>query len=311
MDTLLLIDGNAIMHRAFHAIPPFETKSGLPTNVIYGFLSMLIKSMNDFHPETIIVCFDTPKETFRNKLSAEYQAHRPKIDDSFIEQIPLVKEMLDCMHIPRFEKDGYEADDVIGTIAKKCKSDTKVLILTGDKDIFQLIDTNIFVVSPQFNFKNTTLYDAAAVRVKLGVDPKHIPDWKGLAGDPSDNYKGADGIGPKTAVKLIEEFGSVENLLKNKETLPEGKVKNTIINHEKDIIMSKKLATIDTNVPISFDVSENHIETLATPELSMFLDKVEIRSLKQRIFFGTQKVPAKPKPEKKKNTDVVQSELFS
>lgn len=310
MKTLLLIDGNAIMHRAFHAIPSFETKSGIPTNVVYGFLSMLLKSMNDFHPETIVVCFDTPKETFRNKLYTEYQAHRPKIDDTFIKQIPLVKEMLDCIGIPRFEKDGYEADDVIGTIAKKCKSDTKVLILTGDKDIFQLIDTNVFVVSPQFNFKNTTLYDTSAVRAKLGVDPKHIPDWKGLAGDPSDNYKGADGIGPKTAVKLIEEFGSVENLLKNKETLPEGKIKNAVINHEKDIIMSKKLATIDTDVPISFDISQVHIETLATPELSTFLDKVEINSLKQRIFFEAKKLPAKPKSEKKKDESAIQSELF-
>src|SRR3989344_4258976 len=150
MDTLLLIDGNAIMHRAFHALPPFKTKDGIPTNVIYGFFSMLHKSIADFHPNFIVVCFDTPKPTFRNKLFKDYQAQRPKISDDFITQIPLVKQALDKSEITHLEKDGFEADDIIGTIANKFKTNgIRVLILSGDRDIQQLVDQNVFVVTPK------------------------------------------------------------------------------------------------------------------------------------------------------------------
>lgn len=308
MNTLLLIDGNAIMHRAYHAMPPLTTSDGIPTNVLYGFLSMLMKSVEDFHPTHLIVCFDTPKQTFRNKLLKSYQAHRPKIDDDFITQIPLVKDMLDAAGIARFEKDGYEADDVIGTLTRKFDGNSRVLILTGDKDIFQLINKNVSVVSPQFGLTNTKIYDTDAVVAKLGIPPEKIPDYKGLAGDPSDNYKGADGIGPKTAVKLIKEYGTVENILAHKNDLPEGKMKNSITNHIEDIKLSKELATIVTNVSIDADFQKTKFTGFEKQSLKEFLQKLEMRSLSNKIFFEKKAKPPVVKKESKEHG--VQSELF-
>src|SRR3989338_3747664 len=213
MDTLLLIDGNAIMHRAFHALPPFKTKDGIPTNVIYGFFSMLHKSIADFKPNFIVVCFDTPKPTFRNKIFKDYQAQRPKISDDFITQIPLVKEALDKAGIIHLEKDGFEADDLIGTISNKYKTNQiRVLILSGDRDIQQLVDKNVFVITPKLGLSDIKIYDTAEVLNTFGLNPEKIPDLKALMGDSSDNYTGAKGIGPKTAAKLIQQFGSIKEI---------------------------------------------------------------------------------------------------
>src|SRR3989338_1028939 len=149
MKTLLLIDGNAIVHRAYYAIPAtFRTSSGNPTNAVYGFLTMLYKTITDFHPDYIIICFDTPKPTFRKKLFEKYQAQRAKLSDELAAQFPHIKEMLDKAGITRIEKEGYEADDLIGTLVKKYKHDYEILVLTGDKDIMQLVDKNVFVISP-------------------------------------------------------------------------------------------------------------------------------------------------------------------
>src|SRR3989338_3308195 len=182
MQTLLLIDGNAIMHRAYHALPPFKTKDGTPTNVIYGFFSMLHKGIIDFKPTHIVVCFDTPKPTFRNKMFKEYQAQRPKISDDFIVQIPLVKEALDKAEITHLEKDGYEADDLIGTVVKKCETaidaGIRVLILSGDRDIQQLVDKNVFVITPKLGLSDIKMYDSAEVEKKYGLEPTKIPDLK-------------------------------------------------------------------------------------------------------------------------------------
>src|SRR3989344_2267889 len=179
METLLLIDGNAIMHRAFHALPPFKTKAGLPTNVIYGFFSMLHKSIIGFKPSHVVVCFDTPKPKIRNKLFKEYQSQRPKISDDFIVQIPLVKEALDKAGIVHLEKDGFEADDLIGTIANKYKTNgIRVLILSGDRDIQQLIDDKVFVITPKMGLSNLMIYDANEVQKKMGLKPEKIPELK-------------------------------------------------------------------------------------------------------------------------------------
>src|SRR3989339_1573657 len=172
MQTLLIIDGNAIMHRAYHALPPFKAKDGTPTNVVYGFLSMLNKVTDDFKPSHLITCFDTPKKTFRNEIFKDYQIQRPKIDDDFIIQIPLVKEALDKSGIERIERDGFEADDLIGTITKIFeKNDFRILILTGDKDIFQLITDKVFVAAPQLGLANIKIFDKTEVEKKLDIKP--------------------------------------------------------------------------------------------------------------------------------------------
>ncbi|OGK13997.1 hypothetical protein A3C98_01730 [Candidatus Roizmanbacteria bacterium RIFCSPHIGHO2_02_FULL_37_15] len=298
MDTLLLIDGNAIMHRAFHALPPFKTKDGIPTNVIYGFFSMLHKSIADFHPNFIVVCFDTPKPTFRNKLFKEYQAQRPKISDDFITQIPLVKEALDKAGVTHLEKDGFEADDLIGTITQKFKDNgIKVLILSGDRDIQQLVAKNVYVITPKLGLSDIKMYDKTEVQKKFGLDPDKIPDLKALMGDPSDNYPGAKGIGPKGAAKLLQEFGSLDKIYSNLEKLDE-KTRIILKKYKKQVSLAKKLAKIDQQVQIKFDINSARFEKFKDDLKNYFL-QYEMKSLVNRFFSTISN--AKEKSEKKKN----------
>lgn len=285
MNTLLLIDGNAIMHRAFHAIPPFKTSSGIPTNVIYGFFTMLNKAVTDFKPDHVVVCFDTPAPTFRKKLFTAYQAQRPKIADEFKSQIPLLKEALSKAGITYFEKDGFEADDLIGTLAKKYSNsgkESKVLILTGDKDILQLVNGAVFVVSPQTGLSNIKIYDLNEVKKKFNLPPDKIPDLKALMGDSSDNYSGAKGIGPKTAAKLLNEFGSVDNIYLNLNKIAETPKKSLEENRE-NVLLSHKLATINTDVDINLDIKKTEFDKF-DEELKNFFEKYEMKSLAARIF---------------------------
>ncbi|VVA43346.1 conserved hypothetical protein [Candidatus Roizmanbacteria bacterium] len=299
MQTLLVIDGNAIMHRAYHALPPFKSADGTPTNVVYGYISMLNKVVTDFKPDYLISCFDTPKDTFRNKLFKEYQSQRPKIDDDFIVQIPLVKQAVDAAGIERMEKDGYEADDLIGTITRIFeKNKFRVIILTGDKDIFQLITENVFVASPQLGLANIKIFDRSEVEKKLDVKPDQIIEYKALAGDPSDNYPGASGIGPKTACKLIHQFGTVEKIYKNIDDVESEKIKGILKNEKDNVLISKKLATIVTDVDIDLDIEKLKFKVF-NKNLINFLEKYQMNTLIKRIF-NVKDVEKKEEPKKEK-----------
>jgi len=308
MDTLLLIDGNAIMHRAFHALPPFQTKDGTQTNILYGFLGILLKAIEDFTPTHIIVAFDTPTPTFRKKLHKEYQSHRPDLVDDFKVQIPILRQMLRDADITTLEKPGFEADDVIGTIVARFKKNARILILTGDKDIMQLVDKNVTVVTPKVGVSSVNVYGIDEVKQKLGVVPSMIPELKGLMGDPSDNYKGAKGIGPKTAVKLLEQFGSIEKMLAHPEKIENERIMNLIKEHADSIRMSKKLATIVTDVPVECDIEMTRFKGFP-PKLARFLDRYEIHSLAARIFSSKKQKPDEPSKEKKEDA-VDQGKLF-
>lgn len=313
MKTLLLIDGNAIMYRAFFAIPAtFKTKDGTPTNAVYGFLTMLQKAIYDFKPEHVIICFDTPVPTFRKKLFEKYQSHRVKIADEFRVQIPVIKEMIDVAGIARIEKGGFEADDIIGTLTKKYKKNHTVIILTGDKDIMQLVDKNVCVMSPQTGLSSIKLYDVDGVMNKLGVTPPEIPDLKGLMGDPSDNYPGAKGIGPKTAVDLLKQFGTVEKLLKNIDKIENPRIRTLIESHKDNILLSKKLATIMCDVPIKVNIETARFEKF-NDNLKTFLLSLQMDALATRLFdFKREEKPKKEVKEMKKETDdTVQEDLFS
>ena len=302
MNTLLLIDGNAIMHRAYHALPPFKSEDGTPTNIVYGFLSMLYKVVNDFKPEYLAACFDTPEPTFRNKLYKEYQIQRPKIEDDFIVQIPLVKQALDQAEIYRLEKTGFEADDLIGTISRVFDSNKfRVIILTGDKDIFQLVNDNIYVASPQLGLANIKIFDKAEVDRKLDIPPKSIVDYKALSGDPSDNYPGARGIGPKTAVKLIRQLETIENIYDNLGKIQSRKIKDILIKEKENVFISKKLATIKTDMQINLDIEKLKF-TGFNKKLRSFLESYQMDSLIRRIF--SEKIPEK-KVENKKESDQI------
>lgn len=306
MNTLLIVDGNGLMHRAFHALPPFKTAKGTPTQVVYGFFSILYKSIADFHPSHVLVCFDTPAPTFRNALHKEYQSQRPKIADDFIQQIPMVKTALDAARIVHVELDGYEGDDVIGTAAKQAEEKGfTVLILSGDKDMMQLVNEHISTVTPDIGFSTTKVYSPAAVLAKMGIPPNKIVDYKALAGDPSDNYRGADGIGPKTAQKLLNQFGTLEAILKNVDTLPEGKIKTSIKNNIEEIRLGKKLATIVTTAPVHIPLENTKWEGFIEPLRAKLLE-FEMYSLIARLFPKKKKTDERSKKkEEEKNKDQI------
>ena len=217
MKKLILIDSHALIHRAYHALPPLTTKSGELVNAVYGFTSILIKTISDFKPDYIVAAFDAPGATFRHEEYKEYKATRVKAPDDLYAQIPRVKEILTAFSIPFFEKSGFEADDIIGTISKNLKGkDIEVLILTGDMDNLQLVEENIKVIyAPPSASKEQIIYDTKKVKERFeGLKPCQLNDFKGLKGDPSDNIPGVKGIGEKTAIILINRFGSIENLYK-------------------------------------------------------------------------------------------------
>ncbi|MBI2051204.1 hypothetical protein HYT33_00375 [Candidatus Roizmanbacteria bacterium] len=284
MDTLLLIDGNALLYRAFFALPSFKTKDGTPTNAIYGFFTMLYRALSNFHPQYIAVCFDTPKPTFRQKLYEEYQIQRPKIADELKIQFPLLKDLLKKGGVFQIEKEGYEADDVIGTIARRVrKSKIKTLVLTGDRDIMQVVDKTVYVVTPQIGVTQTKIYDEGGVVEKFGVHPEQIADFKALVGDPSDNYPGVKGIGPKTAVRLLKRFKTIERLLANLDEVQDEKLRMLLKENKKNIVLSGKLARIVTDVKLDFKLDKTAFSGFKQ-DLKEGLSKLEMRSLIARFF---------------------------
>lgn len=314
MDTLLLVDGNAVMHRAYHAIPlTFKAPDGTPTNAVYGFLSMLFKCATDYRPAYLAICFDRPEPTFREKLLVTYQAQRPKADGEFVTQIPVIRSMLDAAKIRWFEYAGYEADDIIGTLTRRFETNAQIRILTGDKDIMQLVNNNVHIIAPQTGLSNVKEYDSQAVVDRLGVEPDEIPELKALMGDPSDNYQGAKGIGPKTAVKLIQKYQTVENLLKHFREEETGRIRELLEQSEENIKISMQLSRIQTNVPIECTLDELRFRWFDV-ELGNFLTNLGIKSLKNKIFEGEQNIKAnkdgKQDIEKKDVTDE-QYDLFS
>lgn len=304
MQTLLLIDGNAIMHRAFHALPPFQTKAGIPTNALYGFLSLLHKAINDFRPDYLVVCFDTPVPTFRKKIFKEYQIQRPKMEDGLKTQFPLVKQALDAAGVTHLEKEGFEADDLIGTISHLFGSNgIKVLILSGDKDILQLVTHNVLVITPQIGFGKAKIYDEQEVKNTFSIQPSQITDYKALAGDQSDNYKGAKGIGPKTASKLLNAYQSIEHMFRKLDSI-DPKLREILKKNKKNILLSKELATILTNVKIEFSIEKTKFIGFKESLKDVLLE-YEIYSLAKRFFKNSQI------EKDKKNKDRNQISLFS
>jgi DNA polymerase-1 len=260
MERFVLIDGNAILHRAYHALPTLTSRSGELVNAVYGFTTMLFKVISDLKPKYLAVAFDTEKPTFRHQEYIGYQAQRPKMAEELAGQIEKVHQVLVSMGIPIFQREGFEADDVIGTLANqviKKKKKIEVLIVSGDRDITQLIKGKIKVYVPLKGLSEAKIFDEKEVKEKIGVFPWQIPDFKGLVGDPSDNYPGVPGIGPKTAVELLKRFKTLEEIYQNLDKVgkffPKGVVEKLIQGREL-AELSKKLATIVLDVPLKIDL---------------------------------------------------------
>jgi len=265
MKKLVLIDSNALVHRAFHALPPTLTSpKGVLTNAVYGFTSVLLKMIKDLKPDYIVATYDLAGPTFRHEEFAEYKAHREKAPDELYAQIPLTKDVLRAFGIPIYEKQGFEADDLIGSVAEEAKKikDLQTVIVTGDLDTLQLVDdSKVVVFTLRKGLTDTVLYDEAGVKERYGLKPERVIDFKGLKGDPSDNIPGVPGIGEKTASALVQEFGSIEEMYKKIESKKKLKLSpkllEKLIENKDQAFFSKKLATIVRNVPIDFNLEKS------------------------------------------------------
>ena len=271
MKKLILIDGNALVHRAFHALPPLTSPKGIVTNAVFGFSSILIKTIKELKPDYIVAAFDLKGPTFRHEKFAEYKAHREKAPQELYDQIPLVKDVLTAFGVPIYEKAGYEADDLIGTLATraKAKKDLQTIIATGDLDALQLVDGGkVRVFTLRKGVSDTVIYDEAAVFERYGLKPEQLNDYRGLKGDPSDNIPGVPGVGEKTASDLIQKFGSLENLYqfleRNKQQPAElktagisEKMAEKLLEHKDKAFFSKELSAVVKDLDIDFTIDKS------------------------------------------------------
>jgi len=256
---LLIIDTNALIHRAYHALPPLRNKKGELINAVYGFCLVFLKVLKELEPDFIIAAFDLPFPTFRHKKFKGYKAKRPPTPKELSQQIPKVKELLEVFNVPVFEKEGFEADDIIGTVSQlvlKKKEIPKIenIILSGDADLFQLVNPWTRVYFLRKGIKDTILYDEGLVREKYqGLNPEQLIDFKALKGDPSDNVPGVPGIGEKTAMQLIKKFGSLENLYTDLSGL-NPRLRALLEEYKEKAFLSRNLIQIKKDVPIDFNL---------------------------------------------------------
>lgn len=247
MNKLVLIDGNSLINRAFYATPPLSAKDGTPTNAVYAFVNMLVRIIGDIKPRYMLVAFDRKEPTFRHEMYADYKGTRKPMPEDLRPQIDLMKKVLDTMGISRYEQAGIEADDIIGSMAKRYKGDT--IIITGDKDSFQLVDETTSVYFTRRGITETEIYSNDNFKEKTGIEPIQIIDLKSMMGDSSDNIPGIAGVGEKTALSLVEKYGSLENLYSHIDELS-GKLKEKVENSKDIAYLSKTLATINVKLDI-------------------------------------------------------------
>jgi len=301
-DIFLAIDANAIVHRAFHAYPSnLQTEDGIQVNAVYGFTVMLLEALKLFHPEYVLCAFDTKAPAFRHSEFAEYKGTRKPTDQSLLDQFPLVEEVLKAFNIPIIKKEGFEADDILGTISKMVDSgkwsneNLELYILSGDRDLLQLVKNDIKVCLPSGNFKNLVAYDADEVFKYMGVYPHQIVDYKGIVGDTSDNIPGIKGIGGKTAVELLKEYGDMDTIYKN---LTKLKPRLQILFGEsiEQAEMSRRLATIEQNMDVSIRLEECRTKDFDRGNVLDIFKKYSFRSLMNRLdeVFGKEEMSNSP-----------------
>jgi len=277
---LVLIDGNSLLYRAFFALPMLTTSQGEVTNAIYGFTVMLYKVLEEEEPECIAVCFDLPKPTFRHHRYAEYKATRERAPDELAAQVGMVKDVLRAMRIPIYEQEGYEADDLIGAMARRgAAAGHAVLIVSGDLDTLQLVSDDVSVMTTRRGITDTVIYDSAAVRERYGVPPGKLADLKALGGDASDNIPGVPGVGEKTASKLVQEFGSVEDLIAHLDRVESPKLADALRIHAEQVAMSKDLATIRTDMELDVDLEQCRVGAPDAGKLAELFRRFEFKSL--------------------------------
>lgn len=278
--TVYLIDGNSYAYRAYYAIRGLTTSKGFPTNAIYGFINMLLKIIREKKPDGIAVFFDSPVPTERHRIFEEYKAHRPETPRELVEQMPYIRKIIAAFNIKIFEVPGYEADDLIGTVAKSIASEgVDIFIVTGDKDMLQLVDSGIKIYDPM----KDRILDEEYIKERYGVGPERITEFMALTGDAVDNIPGIKGIGEKTAKELLSSFGSLEELLSNTYMINKEKLRKLISENVDMVRLSQRLATIDTSVPLSIDMEEFGLREPDWPSLLSLFREFEFGSLMKLI----------------------------
>jgi DNA polymerase-1 len=297
---LVLFDGNALLHRAFHALPPLTLrKSGEMVGAVYGFAQMLLKVINELKPSHYAIAFDMKGPTFRHKLFDQYKIHRPATPKELVGQLGRVRQLVEAFNIPIFEMEGYEADDLLGTLSHQASDqDVETVIVTGDADAMQLVSPKVRVLypKPRKAFSDTTLFDEAAVKEKYGVKPEQIADLKGLVGDPSDNIPGVPGVGAKTAVKLIEQFGSVEGIYKHIDEVEPEKLRALLGENEAIARQSQELATIVSDMPVKLKLDDCRVSQYDRNKVTELFRELEFASLLPKLpqVEGAPSLEAKP-----------------
>lgn len=280
---LFLIDGSSYFYRAYHAIKGLSNSKGLPTNAIYGFTNMLLKIIREKKPDAIAVVLDSPAPTERHRIYEEYKAQRPETPNDLVIQIPYIKEVIKSFNVASFEMPGYEADDIICTIAKKAASQNiDVFILSGDKDMMQVIGNRIKIYDPM---KDLTI-DENYVKERFGVTPERIPEIMAIAGDTVDNIPGVKGIGEKTAREMLSKAGSLEELLNYPERIENERLRKMIKENIETIKVSLTLATINTEISLSIDINDLKAREPDWPQLLRLFTEFEFKSLIKLIPSG-------------------------
>jgi len=278
--TIYLIDGTAYIHRAYHAIRGLTNSRGLPTNAIFGFTRMLIKLMEDRSPEYIGMFFDAKGPTFRHDLYKEYKANRPAMPEDMAVQIPYIKEVTAAFNLPIIEMPGYEADDLIGTLARRAeKEGFKVVMVTGDKDFMQLITDKTAIWDPM---KDNSI-DIDTIREKFGLEPSQMIDVQGLSGDATDNIPGVPGIGPKTALDLVKTYNSMQELYEKLDAITKKKQRENLENYREQAFLSRELVTINTAAPVKLDLANFKVTAPDKDKLAELYKKLEFRQLQQSV----------------------------
>ncbi|MFC1938239.1 5'-3' exonuclease H3TH domain-containing protein, partial [Chloroflexota bacterium] len=287
---LVLFDGNGIIHRAFHAFeatkPLTISRTGEVVSAVYGFALMLLKVINELKPTHCAIAFDKKGPTFRHQLFDQYKAHRPETPAELVNQFGRVRQLVETFHIPIFELDKYEADDILGALSNQAsQQEIDTIIVTGDSDTMQLVSPRVKVLYPKTGrtFSDTMLYDEAAVSHKYGINPAQIADFKALKGDPSDNIPGVSGIGDKTATKLIQQFGSIDQIYARIDEVTPPKLQALLRENEAIARQSKELTTIVIETPISLNLDECQVSQYDRQAVAELFRELEFASLLPKL----------------------------
>ncbi|MBM3206393.1 MAG: hypothetical protein FJZ43_02110 [Candidatus Staskawiczbacteria bacterium] len=284
---IIIIDGFSLLYRAFHALPPLANKNGQPTGAVYGFLLTLFRAIKDTKANYVVACFDTKKPTFRHVEFKDYKIHRPEMPQPMVSQISIMKDVLESFSIPIFQKEGFEADDLIATISQIAKKEADVYIVSGDLDNLQLVDERVKVYTLGKGIKDSVIYDSSKVLERFLVEPSKMNDLKALTGDASDNIPGVPGIGKKTAAELIQKYGSVKNLYEELLTdtaVLKPKIKEALKQNKESAFMSLSLVETKKDVPIDFNLENCKFGNFDKNKVKNIFTELGFNSLIDRVL---------------------------